>query len=220
MGRNARQPRTKVYVDGFNLYHALKERNWRQYYWLDVVKFAERLAGGRRLCKTEYFTARIKGRHSSDSAQMAAEREAKRLRQQAYLQALETLKWLEITYGHYRVNPAKCRSCKARYGRPEEKMTDVNIATKLLVDAFTDRIDEAIIVSADSDLVPAIRAVREHFPQRSVIVAFPPGRYTSQLDSASSEIREVRESNLRDCQLNGEIVRPNGFVLRRPPEWQ
>ena len=39
-------------------------------------------------------------------------------------------------------------------------MTDVNIATAMLTDAYRDRFDTALLVSADSDLVPPVRAAR------------------------------------------------------------
>ncbi|MGH9629467.1 MAG: NYN domain-containing protein [Bryobacteraceae bacterium] len=41
-----------------------------------------------------------------------------------------------------------------------EKMTDVNIAVELLQDAFQGAFDTAILISADSDLIAPIAAVR------------------------------------------------------------
>ena len=61
----------------------------------------------------------------------------------------------------------------------EEKMTDVNIAVQLLSDAFDDRFDTAIIVSGDSDLTTPIQRVRERFPTKRLIVAFPPNRHSA-----------------------------------------
>ena len=42
----------------------------------------------------------------------------------------------------------------------EEKRTDVNIAIQMLEDAYEDRCDKLILVSGDSDLVPAVIRVR------------------------------------------------------------
>ncbi|MEJ7594397.1 MAG: NYN domain-containing protein [Planctomycetaceae bacterium] len=53
--------RTAVYIDGFNLYYGLKEKNWRKYYWLDLWAFAESLANGRQLVSVKYFTADVGG---------------------------------------------------------------------------------------------------------------------------------------------------------------
>ena len=54
-------------------------------------------------------------------------------------------------------------------------MTDVNIAIQLMTDAFDDAFDAALVISGDSDLTTPIRRVRERFPAKRAIVAFPPG---------------------------------------------
>jgi uncharacterized LabA/DUF88 family protein len=46
----------------------------------------------------------------------------------------------------------------------EEKETDVSLAVSLLEDAAMDRYDVALLFSADSDLCPAVRAVRRVRP--------------------------------------------------------
>ena len=49
-----------VYVDGLNLYHGLKSRGWRRYYWLNLRRLAERLLRpGQSLVAVKYFTARF-----------------------------------------------------------------------------------------------------------------------------------------------------------------
>ena len=45
-----------------------------------------------------------------------------------------------------------------RVMKTEEKGSDVNLATYLLVDAFEDRFDVAVIISNDSDLKEPIAA--------------------------------------------------------------
>lgn len=62
------------------------------------------------------------------------------------------------------------------YDTHHEKMTDVNIAVQMLSDAFQDQFDVALLVSADSDLVGLITTLRQLFPLKRVIVAFPPRR--------------------------------------------
>ena len=65
-------------------------------------------------------------------------------------------------------------------------MTDVNIATELLTDAFQDRFDTAMLISGDSDLTSPIRTVRQVFPEKRVVVAFPPERQSVELAKAAS----------------------------------
>jgi uncharacterized LabA/DUF88 family protein len=54
------------------------------------------------------------------------------------------------------------------------KMTDVNIAVEMLVDAYNNTFDTALLISADSDLTAPLVAIRNLFPGKRVIVAFPP----------------------------------------------
>ena len=48
-----------------------------------------------------------------------------------------------------------------RFTTYEEKETDVNIALKIFEDWIYDNYDKAIIVSWDSDIIPAIRRINE-----------------------------------------------------------
>jgi len=109
-------------------------------------------------------------------------------------------------------------------------MTDVNIAIQLLLDALDDAFDVALVISGDSDLTTPIHRVRQRFPAKRVIVAFPPRRYSSELKRPrrySSELKRcasgylsIGEDKLRANQLPDSIVKPNGFMLQRPATWR
>jgi uncharacterized LabA/DUF88 family protein len=203
--------RVVSYVDGFNLYFGLRERGWRRYYWIDLVALSRNLLKpGQTLQAAHYFTARIRSnRHNSRDMQ----------RQSTYLEALETLPALTLHFGHYLEKPRKCRQCGATWMDYEEKMTDVNIAVQLLADAFEDRFDTALIVSADSDLTTPVLQVRGRFPQKRIIVAQPPGRHSSQLTRAASGYFTVGEDKIRQSQLPATVTRADGFALHRPAYW-
>ena len=153
-------------MDGFNLYFDLKSKGWRRYYWLDLRRLAENLLRPeQRLIAVRYFSARISARPGNPD---------KRKRQTTFLEALETLPDLHIHYGHYLAKQRRCHTCGAIWDTHEEKMTDVNIAVELLGDAQDDSFDTAIILSGDSDLTTAVQAVRRRYPDKRVIIAFPP----------------------------------------------
>ena len=82
--------RTRVYVDGFNLYYgALKETSFK---WLNLVDLSYLLLpSGHTIDKLKYFTARVSG--ASDPYAPA--------RQQIYLNALRTLPEVEICFGSF-----------------------------------------------------------------------------------------------------------------------
>lgn len=203
--------RVVAYVDGFNLYFGLRESGWRKYYWLDLPALAGAvLKPGQLLARTHYFTTRIRdNNHNSPDRQ----------RQNTYLEAIQ-VRGVAMQFGHYLEKQATCRRCGHARSTYEEKMTDVNIAIQLLSDAFDDAYDTALVVSGDSDLTTPIRRVRERFPSKRVIVAFPPNRYSSELKRHATGFISIGEDKLRNSQLPDQVVKPDGFVLARPAHWQ
>ena len=204
--------RVSVYVDGFNLYYGLKSKGWRRYYWLDLRRLSEKLLRpGQRLVMVKYFTAQVSPR-AGDSE--------RRVRQKTYLEALETLPDLQIHYGHFLPIKRACAQCGAVWETYEEKMTDVNVAVELLGDAQDDVFDTAIIVSADSDLTSPARAVRQRYPEKRVVVAFPPNRVSKQLRQTATASFTIGRDAFRDSQLPERVAKADGYVLRKPPQWQ
>jgi uncharacterized LabA/DUF88 family protein len=207
--QSATHRRIAVYVDGFNLYFGLRDAGWKRYYWLDIWLLAENLVRGGRLVQAKYFTAHVKGNP------------AKERRQQAFLQALAHHRpGLEIFYGHYLLKQWQCRKCGAVWNIPEEKKTDVNIATRLLGDAYEDRFDVAILVSADSDLVPPVEMIRQLRPDKRIIAAFPPKRKSKHLRQVAHSSFHINEKTLRISQLPNPVVKADGGELCKVPEWK
>ena len=56
---------------------------------------------------------------------------------------------MAIHYGYYLPKTQQCSACGATWQTYEEKMTDVNIAVEMLSDAYENRFDTAIVVSAN-----------------------------------------------------------------------
>ena len=204
--------RVITYIDGFNLYYGLREKGWKRYYWLDPVLLSKALLKpGQRLVKCRYFTARIR---SNDHGHQDVDR------QRIWLEAIETLSEIECEFGLYIVNKRKCRHCERTWEEPKEKKTDVNIATRLLLDAFDDLFDTAIVISADSDLSPPIRAIRDRFPDKRVIVAFPPKRHSNELCKAANASIHIGRDKFRKAQLPDQVLSKDGYILRRPEDWK
>ena len=203
-------PAQKViaYVDGFNLYYGLKTRKWKRFYWLNIQLLVRNLLKHKQqLLVTKYFTARISGPPD------------KRKRQTTYLEALTTLSDFEIFYGHYLSKSITCRNCGQCWRSFEEKMTDVNIATEMLVDSFNDKFDTALLFSADSDLVAPVNRIKHMFPQRRIIVFFPPNRFSSNLSRSADVQLSLGRGLLAKSQFPETVIKPDGFILKRPLQW-
>lgn len=200
--------RVITYIDGFNLYFGLKEK-FPQYKWLDVVKLSNRLVKkGQVLIEVKYFTSRVSNHPEKEK------------RQSTYIDALSTHTEATIIYGHYKSRPKSCLRCGHTWNSSEEKMTDVNIAVQLLVDAMQDRFDIAILISGDSDLVPPIKAVHSQFKNKKVVVAFPPNRFNNSIKNEGRGVIYLGRTMFSKSQLPQYIRLENGFVLERPKEWQ
>ena len=201
--------RVIAYVDGFNLYFGLKERRWRRYYWLNIKELVTSLLKeNQQLIVTKYFTARISGPPD------------KQKRQSIFLEALSTLSDFEIFYGHYLSSLVSCNKCGRNWRDFEEKMTDVNIATEILADAFEDRFDTAILISADSDLVPPVRKIKAIFPKKRIVVFFPPDRFSMHLKNSADVQLGLGRGSFAKSQFPDQIQKADSVLLTRPSQWR
>ena len=115
--------------------------------------------------------------------------------------------------------PVRCFQCGWTWEKPEEKGTDVSIATEMLVDASDDKLDLAILVSADSDLAAPVMAVNQHFG-KPVVIAFPPERNSAKLKRLAKGHFKISRSTLAAAQLPDPVVKPGGTELHRPGNWR
>ena len=99
-------------------------------------------------------------------------------------------------------------------------MTDVNIAVEILKDAYQDKFDVALLISADSDLIPPVKTVKELFPNKRVVVASPPGRYSIGLANSASKSFVISRRSIAKSLLPDEIEKADGYVLRCPRSWK
>lgn len=204
--------RLVAYVDGFNLYYGMKGRGWQRYYWLNIQLLIQNLLKpDQQLVCTKYFTSRVSSTPGDPQ---------KDKRQGTYLEALETLSDFQVFYGHYLGTEVRCFNCGHTWSSHEEKMTDVNIAVELMVDAFQDTFDTALVVSGDSDLSRPIEAVPRLFPGKRLVVAFPPGRSSAQLKRVAGAWLPVGRRKLAASQFPDQVEKADGRILQKPSAWK
>lgn len=168
--------RTIFYVDGFNFYYGIRKQSridqkWRKAYWIDFVSlFSQFLGPNDVLEKVKYFTA-------------SPTNSGKNSRQSALFKANDILNdgKLEIIRGKYVDRDLTCPDCRTHFTKPEEKRTDVNIATHLIGDCSLNLVDKIVLVTADSDLVPPLEFIAKHYAEKKVKVYFPPSNFSNDL---------------------------------------
>ena len=92
----------------------------------------------------------------------------------------------------------------------------MNIAVELLRQAHTDTFDTAIVLSGDSDLMAALKLVRDIYPQKKIAIAIPPGRRAEQLKSVAHFHLKIRADQILSSQLPNIIELPGGHQIISP----
>lgn len=196
--------RTIVYIDGFNLYHAIDDLGESHLKWLDLWSMSEKLLrNDEELVVVKYFSAYATWRTESYR------------RHQRYVLALEA-KGVTPVMGRFKIKNVRCQAnCRQMYTTHEEKETDVNIGVHLMADALADRFDRALVISADTDLNAAILKTREEAAGKKVALVAPPGR----MGRNSAALFEVTKGRVRNSLLPAQITLPSGKILDRPVKY-
>jgi hypothetical protein len=199
--------RVSCYVDGFNLYHAIDDLQKPHLKWLDLRALANSLCRhGERLAKVAYFSA------------YATWLPAEYARHREYVAALRHI-GVECHMARFAEQNARCKKFGAQWKRHEEKETDVHFSLTFLEDAIDDVFDRAIIISADSDHVPAVRRVRSRLPTKQIFAATPPGRHSTArglLMVCNSGIN-ITQGRIAKCLLPQIVTDLKGNEIARRP---
>jgi hypothetical protein len=199
--------RVACYVDGFNLYHAIADLNKSHLKWVNLWALAESLCRDKEtLIKVAYFSA------------YATWLPGPYARHREYVAALKHSR-VECHMARFSEQTARCNACGATWKRHEEKETDVHFSLTLLEDAVDDIFDRAIVVSADSDHVPAVRRVRARYPGKQLFAATPPGRYgkAREMLNACHSGTHITPGRIAKYLLPKFVTDANGNVIATRP---
>jgi uncharacterized LabA/DUF88 family protein len=205
--RFATLTRVAAYVDGFNLYHAIAALGDPMLKWADLRSLAASyLRQGDTLERVAFYTAY----NTWDPG--------KRQRHLSYVNAL-TEHGVEVVLSKFakitKVCAATGNSCHFR----EEKRTDVAIATDMLSDCYERGIERILLVTADSDQIPAVEHIRRRFPNVSIYMIAPPKRLSNarELSSVCHGKTELTAGRIRDHQLPHEVRNAAGRLVATCP---
>ena len=200
--------RGALYIDGFNLYHALDDLGKPYLKWLDLMKLGNLVARGhaKEIVRAVFCTAYFPGDYE------------KRKRHEDYVAALK-LVGVETVLGHTVKEPLQCkgRDCGFRWDQPREKETDINLALSIYEDALADVYDVAFFISADTDQVVTYKAIRANCPDKKITTVFPPGRPQSKhLRDLSDLTIGLKETHIDQCVLPAMVMREGFRTVPRP----
>ena len=139
---------------------------------------------------------------------------------------------VEVIEGFYNKNVTRapvvemeCKSCNVpnkglvKVMKLEEKGSDVNIATSMLIDAFQDKADAFVLISGDADFIRPILSLRKDLGK--LVLVYDPHERRSQLEKYASYYKSIPRDLPAKCQLPYEIeVGSHGRIIRCPDAWR
>ncbi|MBA4162426.1 MAG: hypothetical protein C0515_10205 [Novosphingobium sp.] len=208
--------RTRIYVDGYNLYYACLKGTSHK--WLDIHALAAAQLPKNQIERVRYFTARVRARpHDPTQPQ----------RQETYFRALSTVPAIDLHFGHFLTHEVGMPDAAAwnagqyksvRVIKTEEKGSDVNLATHLLMDAFDNLFDVAVIISNDSDLAEPMRLVKQRFGKTVGLLCHRSTKVSGKLRPLVDFVRSFHSGALRNAQFPIQMADKNGR-FSKPPTW-
>lgn len=210
--------RVSFLVDGFNLYHSLRQAEAKRkdggYRWLDLRSlfgsYLENIDRQAFLGEIVYFSALAT--HLQPSSPGTVERH------RTYIKALRAT-GVQVELGQFKRSSRPCRACGALNPRHEEKETDVAIGATLVERAATGACDAVFLVSGDSDLVPAVRIAKRIAPGLRIGALFPFARTSGQLKQAVDQAFQIKAQRYRRNQLPDLVIAGGRSPIHRPSEW-
>ena len=224
---------TIVYIDGFNLYHSLRDTPYK---WLNIEVLIHSILdfSWHNVIKIKYFTANTP---FSKSAQ----------RQDLYLRVIDNLEKVEIIRGKFKKryieikktyvkklsvlegNYKKLKDIKnmlientVQFPKYEEKETDVNIATHIIYDCCKENIDSIVLLSNDTDLKLPLWFARKKLKKRVVVItptdndveAIVPLDAHQDLQKISNTTISLTEEYLKNSQFPDVVNK-----ISKPKSW-
>jgi uncharacterized LabA/DUF88 family protein len=205
-------PRSTVYIDGYNWYHAIFKHHpeWK---WLNVQRFFETLRPDDEIISIKMFSAMLPGEDA--------------IRQTRYFDALRTLPKVSVVLGVFQERVVTCKANGCRYVFYEEKKTDVNIAVHMMADAFNDACDCMYVVSGDSDIQPAVEWVSKNKPIKVTVYipALIQDQAKRRLDYYQTAhlpvvCKFLPLENIKQHQFPNVVQLGGGKMCVRPHVWQ
>ena len=123
--------------------------------------------------------------------------------------------------GNFKKKPRYCKTCNRTWIGHEEKESDVCLAVTLVKEAVKNSFDLALIISADSDIAPAIRTVKELTPEKKVKILIPPDLFCpfELLQLADKKHAKIKSIHLERSLFPEKIVDADQNVVTRPSKY-
>ena len=140
-----KQKRVAIYIDGSNLYYKLRDLELTNITYFDYSGLSGWLARDRTIISKRYYIGVVRAKENDEKGQVLRKNQ-----QRLFNHLYSPSQGFIVKQGYLMKND----------GVYHEKGVDVKIAVDLLVGAYEDMYDTAILISSDTDLIPAIQKIK------------------------------------------------------------
>lgn len=218
--------RVSFLIDGFNLYGSivdLKRKENVDVKWLNIYSllssYMSSYGKGATVSSIHYFTALQHYATKFDASDPGHHDPGKVSRHRDYIKCLECT-GVTVSYGRFKRKRIHCNNCRSKIVKWEEKETDVSIGVKLLDVAVGNQADIIILVTGDTDLVPAVKICQKHFPHLPIGFCFPYRRKNEELAKlATTSNITMKKAQYLKHQFTDPFILPNGTSINKPARW-
>ena len=205
--------RVCFYIDGFNFYYGLKQKNWREFYWLDMVQFCRSLIRPYHiLVSVNYFSAPPLNHIS------------KLKRQKRFFDVNNINSLFKLHLSEHKPKNKTCNNCGNTIYDSEEKQTDVKIATEMLKNCANNICDLTVLITGDTDLIPPLGALKEINNDHKILIFFPPKRTTYIMKSYADAWKNLGLAYYRekfiDSLFDDEVMVDDTKTIKIPEKWK
>ena len=213
--------RVSFLVDGFNVYHSLSELHeltGASVKWLDVKSLCSAYLHAVRngvgdkvdLAAIHYFSARPDFLIPTKPDTVA--------RYDLYMAVLRD-SGVHVNLSQFKRKTTVCPECKKPFVRHEEKETDVAIAVKILDVLVRNECETVVLVTGDTDIIPAIRSANALLPRNKIGVAFPFMRHNNELERVANYAFKIQQKDLQKYQFPTTVTLAGGRLVSKPRTW-
>lgn len=217
---NLKMIRTSFLIDGFNLYHSVKTASHELGLggygtrWLDIHSMCQSylhlIDTTARLSEIYYFSALAK--------HLEMRKPDVTVRHRTYIRCLED-SGVKVELHRFKKSLTFCQKCNQTFNRREEKETDVAMATRMLELLFLDKCDTIILITGDTDIVPAVKTAQKLFPNKEIIFMMPYKRHNKELANLASRHFDISSNNYTKHQFADPYITKKGKAVIKPSTW-
>lgn len=213
-----------VFIDGFNLYHFLNGKHYKNpdkhYKWINYRSLAKSLLpSNSEIISIKYFSAYAKW----DRGKVTRHRLFKRILEDDNIEI--RMNKFQAKSKNIIIDDSTSSKMYTFFGRTfpgkriegythEEKQTDVDIGVQMYRGASKGQYDIALLISGDTDFEPVLKQIKADYPKKWIIVAVPNKNIPRSIREivGNSNCRLIKNKHLNKCILQNPHTLKDGIL--------